>query len=122
MGRREIRELMTVLKEKGHTIFLNSHLLGEVELICDRVAILQQGEAYSRRNHRGTHQNQGNMDILGLLAGQTFPVDAVVQLGFPTARCRTNPGSTEVTMPDGKTIEPVMQLLSFARIDRRSHR
>ena len=44
VGRREIRELMGRLKEKGHTIFLNSHLLGEVELICDRVAILQRGE------------------------------------------------------------------------------
>ena len=44
VGRREIRDLMGELKEEGHTIFLNSHLLGEVELICDRVAILQQGE------------------------------------------------------------------------------
>ena len=44
MGRREIRDLMNELKEQGHTIFLNSHLLGEVELICDRVAILQQGK------------------------------------------------------------------------------
>src|SRR5258708_5211782 len=41
LGRREIRELMGRLKERGHTIFLNSHLLGEGELICDRVAILQ---------------------------------------------------------------------------------
>jgi ABC-type Na+ transport system ATPase subunit NatA len=37
VGRKEIRALMATLKEKGHTIFLNSHLLGEVELICDRV-------------------------------------------------------------------------------------
>src|SRR5262249_61898526 len=37
VGRREIRELMSQLKAKGHTIFLNSHLLGEVELVCDRV-------------------------------------------------------------------------------------
>ncbi len=32
------------MKEKGKTIFLNSHLLSEVELICDRVAILNKGD------------------------------------------------------------------------------
>ena len=40
VGRREIRDLMQSLKEEGKTIFLNSHLLSEVEQICDRVAIL----------------------------------------------------------------------------------
>src|SRR5205085_5675699 len=44
IGRREIRAIMQQLKERGKTIFLNSHLLGEVELICDRVSILQRGE------------------------------------------------------------------------------
>src|SRR5881275_1659038 len=44
VGRREIRELMERLKEQGKTIFVNSHLLSEVELVCDRVAILRKGE------------------------------------------------------------------------------
>src|SRR5205823_4552413 len=44
VGRKEIRAIMQQLKADGKTIFLNSHLLGEVELICDRVAILQRGE------------------------------------------------------------------------------
>src|SRR5262249_750199 len=43
VGRREIRDLMQDLKRNGMTIFINSHLLGEVELVCDRVAILQRG-------------------------------------------------------------------------------
>jgi ABC-2 type transport system ATP-binding protein len=43
IGRKEIRDLLLELKNKGKTIFLNSHLLSEVELITDRVAILNKG-------------------------------------------------------------------------------
>ncbi|MBX7041762.1 MAG: ABC transporter ATP-binding protein [Ignavibacteria bacterium] len=43
IGRKQIRDLLTRLRESGKTIFLNSHLLSEVELICDRVAILNKG-------------------------------------------------------------------------------
>jgi ABC-2 type transport system ATP-binding protein len=44
VGRKEIRDLLVNLKAQGTTIFLNSHLLSEVEMICDRVAILNKGE------------------------------------------------------------------------------
>jgi ABC-2 type transport system ATP-binding protein len=44
VGRAEIREILGRLKSQGKTIFLNSHLLQEIELVCDRVAILGQGK------------------------------------------------------------------------------
>ncbi len=44
VGRKEIREILKQLKLEGKTIFLNSHLLSEVELISDRVAILDKGK------------------------------------------------------------------------------
>jgi ABC-2 type transport system ATP-binding protein len=44
MGRSQIRDLLTRLKQRGKTVFLNSHILQEVELICDRVAIMALGE------------------------------------------------------------------------------
>jgi ABC-2 type transport system ATP-binding protein len=43
IGRKEIRQSLVKLKEQGKTIFLNSHLLSEVELISDRVAIMNKG-------------------------------------------------------------------------------
>ncbi|MGD8778557.1 MAG: ABC transporter ATP-binding protein [Ignavibacteria bacterium] len=43
IGRKEIRDVLIDLKNKGKTVFLNSHLLSEVELITDNVAILNKG-------------------------------------------------------------------------------
>ena len=44
VGRKEIRGILLGLKNQGKTVFLNSHLLSEVELISDRVAILDRGK------------------------------------------------------------------------------
>lgn len=44
VGRRDIRKIVVDLKDAGKTIFLNSHLLSELEMVCDRVAILVQGQ------------------------------------------------------------------------------
>ncbi|PKK82837.1 MAG: ABC transporter ATP-binding protein [candidate division Zixibacteria bacterium HGW-Zixibacteria-1] len=44
IGRHQIRNILIDLKKQGKTIFLNSHLLAEVESICDRVAILDKGK------------------------------------------------------------------------------
>jgi ABC-2 type transport system ATP-binding protein len=43
VGRADIRRVLKQLKDRGKTIFLNSHLLQELELVCDRVAILLNG-------------------------------------------------------------------------------
>ena len=44
VGRREIRDVLKQLADQGHSIFLNSHLLQEIELICSSVAILNHGQ------------------------------------------------------------------------------
>jgi ABC-2 type transport system ATP-binding protein len=43
LGRKQVRDLLQGLKAAGKTIFLNSHMLSEVELVCDQVVILHQG-------------------------------------------------------------------------------
>jgi ABC-2 type transport system ATP-binding protein len=44
VGRRLVRDIIRQLREKGTTVFLNSHLLSEVEITCDRVAFIKHGE------------------------------------------------------------------------------
>jgi ABC-2 type transport system ATP-binding protein len=107
VGRREIRAIMQQLKEEGKTIFLNSHLLGEVELICDRVAILQQGEVV-REGPVGELTHVQNRFILGLAPGQTLPREELQKQGYTV-----NPSGEmwEIGLRDGQSIDPVIDLL-----------
>jgi ABC-2 type transport system ATP-binding protein len=60
VGRREIRDVLASLRARGVTVFINSHLLSELELVCDRVAILVGG----------TVAAQGTIDELALGQGR----------------------------------------------------
>jgi ABC-2 type transport system ATP-binding protein len=44
VGRRLVRDIIGDLRQRGTTIFLNSHLLSEVEITCDRVAFIKHGQ------------------------------------------------------------------------------
>jgi ABC-2 type transport system ATP-binding protein len=44
LGRMRVREIIQRLKNEGKTVFFSSHELGEVETVCDRVAIINEGE------------------------------------------------------------------------------
>jgi ABC-2 type transport system ATP-binding protein len=107
VGRREIRAIMQRLKEEGKTIFLNSHLLGEVELICDRVGILQRGEFIQSGTITELTQQRG-LFVIGLAPGQVFPQEEVAKHGFQVS---TRGEFWEVGLKDGQTIDPVVDLL-----------
>jgi ABC-2 type transport system ATP-binding protein len=107
VGRREIRRMMQDLKERGVTMFLNSHLLGEVELICDRVAILDQGDRIRYGTITELTQQKGTF-LIGLADSQTFPEHDVNQLGYRTYR---NELYWEVVLGEGQSIDPVVDLL-----------
>ena len=107
VGRREIRELMERLKGEGKTIFLNSHLLGEVEQVCDRVAILQKGEL-ARQGTVADLTKQTGLFVIGLAPGQTFPADEATRLGYTIV---PDDDRVEVTLAEGQSIDPVLELL-----------
>jgi len=43
VGRREVRDLIAELRDEGKTVFMCSHILSDIEVLCDRVAILKKG-------------------------------------------------------------------------------
>jgi ABC-2 type transport system ATP-binding protein len=63
VGRRDIRNILVELKSRGKTVFLNSHLLSELEMVCDRVAILVQGVVAQQGTIDGLTQGQQRYEI-----------------------------------------------------------
>ena len=50
VGRREIRELIAGLRDKGTTVFMSTHILSDIEALCDEVAILRNGRLAASGN------------------------------------------------------------------------
>lgn len=61
IGRRQIRELIAELRAKGITVFMSTHILSDIEALCDNVAILQKGKL----------AHTGNLDELLTQSGET---------------------------------------------------
>src|SRR5262249_47616321 len=103
------------LRNEGKTIFLNSHLLGEVELICDRVAIMQQGEIIRDGSVDSLTRVTG-LYVVGLAPGEFFPSEEVAKQGYEV----TPRGELwEIGLADGQTIDPVVRLLNARGLNLR---
>lgn len=88
VGRRDIRNILLELKGRGKTVFLNSHLLSELEMVCDRVAILVQGNVSAQGTIQELTQGQERYEIE--LAGGAAAADAAFAGALPSLR----PGGT----------------------------
>jgi len=95
VGRRHIRDILTHCEEKGVTIFINSHLLVEVELFCREVAILHQGKVavsgkvtdlIAGKGYRLTISQapQNLLDQLRSQATSMAPRNGLVDFQFPS--------------------------------------
>ena len=52
MGRRLVRDVIRAQRDRGATVFLNSHILSEIEIACDRVVFIKEGEVVASHNLR----------------------------------------------------------------------
>lgn len=106
-GRREMRGVLNELRAQGRTVFVNSHMLGELEMVCDSVAIMSQGELL----------RQGSLEEL-TAASRRYVVDFV---GALPGVCReavervegvsVGEGLIEIYVDDVLEVQPVLDLL-----------
>ena len=63
VGRRVVRDIIKAQRDRGATVLLNSHLLGEVEVTCDRVAFIKDGEVIETRELHLDIEEQSTISI-----------------------------------------------------------
>ncbi len=106
VGRSEIRRIIMEMKDEGKTVFLNSHILQEVELVCDRVAILAGGQLRGVGTPAElTSQFQGALStkLRMELAGSIEQVDALrVRLQESTTAVGAETKCDIVALPDDR--------------------
>jgi ABC-2 type transport system ATP-binding protein len=81
VGRADIRETLFKLKEQGRTVFLNSHLLQEIELVADRVAVLDHGRVRHVGPINDLTRGSANDLIFELVADEAATLAALSDLG-----------------------------------------
>jgi ABC-2 type transport system ATP-binding protein len=117
MGRSQIRDVLDQLKRRGKTVFLNSHILQEVELICDRVAIMALGELRGIGTidelilkHADDGRGSLRMEVLS-------PAHRVREIMPPDVNCQfSDLGTKDETSPDVARLD--ISSIDQAGVDR----
>jgi len=106
VGRKEFRDILLELKRRGKTVFISSHILSEVESVCDRVAILQNGEL----KRVGTLQQLSAGRSMRLIV-KSLPALAMEALAATAAVVTLVQGQVTIRCPDEALRQTVEQLL-----------
>jgi ABC-2 type transport system ATP-binding protein len=85
VGRKEIRDLIVRLNAQGKTVFMNTHILSDVEMICDRVAIIVKGRIAYEGALDGFHGDRKQFDVTLASLPPDFAEEVEAQLGTKLA-------------------------------------
>ncbi|MBL8746269.1 MAG: ABC transporter ATP-binding protein [Phycisphaerae bacterium] len=109
VGRRDIRNILLELKRRGKTVFINSHLLSELEMVCDRVAILVQGVVASQGTIESLTRGQERYEVE--LADES-PVPAALPAALPSGEKIVLTGRVlSVSTADAVRVQPLLDAL-----------
>jgi ABC-2 type transport system ATP-binding protein len=63
LGRRMVRDIIRAQRDRGATVFLNSHLLSEIEITCDQVVFIREGQVVTCRDMRAQHEETVRVEV-----------------------------------------------------------
>lgn len=117
VGRREVRDLIAGLRQEGKTVFMNSHILSDIEVLCDRVAILKRGKLAHvgqldelRRGTGGSADNRLEVVVSGTDA-ETLAAQLTSKKDL---RITTTPSGLRVEVPEQEKVDEVLVALRRA--------
>lgn len=83
MGRRDVRDLLLRLRDEGRSVLVNSHLLGEVEMVADRVAIMNKGQVLTQGTLEELTRTSQRYEVIALRAPVRVETAVGVFVGEP---------------------------------------
>jgi ABC-2 type transport system ATP-binding protein len=113
MGRRLVRDVIRAQRERGATVFLNSHLLSEVEITCDQVAFIKDGEVVAHRDLRTQRDDEVRVAIR---ARKLSPV-ALAGLAKWSASTHSDGERLTLTMRSASELPEILRYLVEAGAD-----
>ena len=114
IGAREIKDLIQTLKERGKTIFLCSHLLGDVEAVCDRICILYGGKIRTL----GEVEELLTEEEMTEIRTPSLPDDTIQQIQDTIKKARGSDTRVEVGSPSRRLEEFFVDVVEQAREER----
>src|SRR5260370_11703963 len=106
-GRRLVRDIIKAQRDRGATVLLNSHLLGEVEITCDRVAFIKDGEVVETRQLDGENEEQ----TTALIRAVNVTAEVVNGLSQWTPSVRSESERLTLTLPSNSLLPEVVRYL-----------
>jgi ABC-2 type transport system ATP-binding protein len=80
IGRREVRDLIASLRQAGKTVFMCSHILSDIEVLCDRVAILKKGKLAHLGRLNDLRQQRADTNLVEIVVTGTNVQSLLAQL------------------------------------------
>jgi ABC-2 type transport system ATP-binding protein len=108
MGRRMVRDVIRAQRDRGATVFLNSHLLSEVEITCDRVAFIKDGTIVESRDLRT--DGNGSSHRVRITARNVNP-SALSELSTWTWKCELSENALIVEPHSDDVVPPIIRHL-----------
>ncbi len=110
-GRREVRELIAGLRDQGKTVFMSTHILSDIEALCDEVAILRNGKLAASGSLNNLLSTSGESRILEISV-QGVAADAIrEQIDFIAgATLKAKPNGAVIQVLDETDIEAVLKI------------
>lgn len=113
IGRKEIRDIILHLKQQGKTIFINSHLLSEVEMVCDEVAIMNKGKIVIH----GPVAQLTNLGLSYRIQTSMLTAELKTQLAQKFAKLAAPNGHLDVTVQDHAELNRLIDQLRENRAE-----
>lgn len=112
IGRREVRDLISALRQDGKTVFMCSHILSDIEVLCDRVAILKGGRLAQVGTLDDLRQQATGQNLIEVVVGSTDK--AALEQYLPNQnkfKLNSTPAGLRVEVTDEKEVDIVIAAL-----------